>query len=97
MKQKKEEQITITKTIYICDVCNDEVNHIQVCNICGKDICENCSVDDYTNIIDNDHSPDYYCKSCWDKGKEYRDEITRLKSKINTQYFLWSNDIIKPF
>jgi len=75
-----------------CDDCGVEIKHglaccANTCKICNKDLCNKC-VGYEENPTGGDYS-DYYCKKCWEIGKEYRDLITIHESEINGLYQEW--------
>ncbi len=41
MRKTETKEYTITR--YYCDLCDSELDSHTVCNICGKDVCPNCS------------------------------------------------------
>lgn len=83
----KEFPITQTSMIRkkFCDECEKEIKidmacSIAKCEICGKDLCEDCIGYEQSN------SGDYrtvYCKSCWDIGKSYREQIEHHEKEID--------------
>jgi len=74
----------LIKTFRYCDICEHPA-HTQCCK-CGKDLCNKCvehEKDDY------DYRGDCYCKSCWDAGKEIREEIAELEAQIDKLNDMW--------
>ncbi len=52
------------------------MSHLRTCFICGRDICEDCTVHDDRTFGDY---PTKYCKECWDIGEEYRNKMRDLQ------------------
>jgi len=75
-----EELKTITRKEYYCDVCGKEISVYDVneCTMCDKIICDKCLR--HSNNICRDSNR--YCKSCWDKGEKYREDIKKLEEQI---------------
>jgi hypothetical protein len=76
---------THERIVKICDICQTEDGDGHyTCRICGRDVCLNCStpvcevrmwrVEDYG---DCDY-PTMYCKSCWEKGQEFRERLNMI-------------------
>ena len=93
MIKKTEEIIThkITKKEIFCDDCGKDISNTMsynkgVCCICRKDLCRDCIAHE-----DDDGSDytDKYCKSCWETGKPFREEIETLENKIEELSDAW--------
>ena len=85
MKKKttiiKEETITHT----YCDVCEIEIkkdtfSSAVTCEICHKDLCNNCVGHEADMIGD---FREVYCKTCWEVGESYRDAIKKHEDEID--------------
>ena len=90
IKEEKQTQEVTIKRKY-CDDCGTEikkgVSHVE-CEICGKDLCNDCigyevnTMGDYREV---------YCKKCWEIGTEYRIKIELLESEIEKLTTKWYN------
>ena len=63
-----------------CDDCGCTVFIQRPCIVCGKDLCNKCRYYDYT---DEGDYPTLYCRSCWDAGEEYRNEIIKIENEAD--------------
>lgn len=91
IKEKKIIQET-TETVYVCDICGRErIKPYKKCIMCEKDICKNCFVIIYG--LGDYHNR--YCRSCWDIGQEYIEEIKALRSRSITLYERWKKEAKK--
>ena len=74
-----------------CDVCGIEITiglacSSAECNLCGKDLCENCigneeeTHGDYRSVT---------CKKCWEIGNQYRPAIKSHHEIIDELYAEW--------
>lgn len=80
-KEIKEQREVITKIVFTCDFCNEQLKFGRnVCAMCGKDICEKCIGKTEDELGDY---PTHYCKSCWEKGKPYKEKIQKLQEEID--------------
>jgi len=67
--QKIKQTVTKVVTVYkhTCDICGKEVDYLERCHICGRDMCENCiasiSYDGWEGYMSDD-STGGYCKEC---------------------------------
>lgn len=43
-------KVTKTREVWVCDNCGVEVDHVEKCSKCGREICTNCSA--------------YFCSYC---------------------------------
>lgn len=73
-----------------CDICGVEIPiglacTAATCQICGKDICENC----IGNEEDAGDWRDVQCTLCWSIGQKYLPEIAKMKSKVTELYQKW--------
>ena len=82
----KEEKILKENTIYhkYCDDCETEIKFdmaclVAKCEICGKDLCNNCVEFEESNT---GYYRTVYCKKCWEIGEPYRNQIELLENKI---------------
>ena len=72
----RTEKAEVEREIRFCDVCG-KTGHFDYgvggwCIICKKDVCGRCSVPDPDDPGDH---PNLFCRSCWDIGKPYREQI----------------------
>lgn len=91
----QEYEITETTKKYkrLCDVCKTEIKRdlqcsVARCKMCNIDLCDNCVE------YEESDSGDYrivYCKSCWDKGEPFRQQIRELEEKVDTLYDEWNH------
>ncbi len=73
----------IEESIFICDLCGEEIQSrycSKVCYICARNVCTNCGhLFDYSyNLLDPSYDcdhPDIVCKECWEAGKDIRERI----------------------
>ena len=90
IKNETIDLLTVIRHVY-CDECGIELKRgmqyaVAQCEICGKDLCDDCighevyTMGDYREV---------YCKSCWDIGEPYRNEIHQLENKIESLYNKW--------
>ncbi len=100
---KHEEKIQIkahetTKTYYICDTCGKRVvdtawGKLKNCRICKNHVCQECAIiTDHWYLEDGHFAgdyPDYYCKSCWESGKELRETILKCREQENDLWEKW--------
>lgn len=79
----------VDNTEYFCDFCKKEgtdtivKNNLGVngkCSICGRDICQNHKVIDYTNY--NLNYPNVWCLECHSIGLPYIEEIAKFKKEL---------------
>jgi len=71
---KKTSKKTIIETETFCDVCNSGPLACSfICQICKRDICENCSEEESRTILG------IYCCDCWAIGKSFREEIKEIE------------------
>lgn len=72
----KKEVIKHSKVVeYYCDLCDSKItNRTYHCRMCGRELCFNCKVEDFSDNMWNDY-PDYYCIHCWKIGNPYKDAI----------------------
>ena len=102
MKNIIVENKKIKKEVITCDRCGKEqtgytYSWVKKCKICEGDVCFNCSVHlDYDSILNRDipsfnsDHPDYICRECWNKGKEIREKIDRVRDKADEdEQSLW--------
>jgi uncharacterized protein Yka (UPF0111/DUF47 family) len=82
-EEKKIQEVTVKQKY--CDDCGVKINRTMACSvakceICGKDLCDNCvahedkSYDDYRIV---------FCSKCWTIGEKYRNEIKKLETEID--------------
>lgn len=91
---KKLKKIILKRYINCCDICGNEAKH--TCFMCGKDLCNNCT------IMESDEETDYpgkYCQSCWDKGERFRNEIEKITKWYKDEVFgmkcLWKEKVLE--
>lgn len=87
--QKLRREVTI-RHIY-CDECGVEIKRnlacsVAKCEICGKDLCDNCIGHEAYN--DGDYRT-VYCKQCWEIGTDYRFKIEQLETEIENLSNEW--------
>ena len=81
-----------------CDVCGSEIKtklkcSSAHCQICGKDLCENCigtekdTMGDYREV---------WCVNCWTIGEKYRPAIKELDAKCKKLYDDWYAECKEP-
>lgn len=97
MRTKRTETVEIEIVEFTCDDCGttwvytplkpQNRNPMMICRACGKDVCRQCVVYDPEDR-DADY-PDTYCKSCWEKGAEYRSVSTFGEREKMTAYDRW--------
>lgn len=89
---KEMKEIINIETTITCDLCNNTITHVRQCNICKRDMCDNCTVRDDRNFTDY---PTKYCKECWEIGKKYMAEMVSLQTacdiKIENLDVGWRN------
>lgn len=80
------EQVTHDVTVMKCDFCKNAQGMgrgIKQCPICGRDVCSDCAVKTSEDLSDKpdfyDDYPDYYCKECWEMGKQIRNQIINIR------------------
>jgi len=80
---------TITKNEYYCDDCGKEISVYDLynCTICNKLLCDEC----ITHRIDTNYL-DNYCKSCWNKGEKYREDIKKFEEQIEELNKEWERE-----
>ena len=91
MIQEYEETVIMKKCKRVCDVCKTEIKrdlqcNAAKCNICGIDLCDKCV--EYEEPDTGDYRV-VYCKTCWDKGMPFRQQILGLEEKIDLLYNEW--------
>lgn len=76
----------IVKYFYKCDLCGTLSTYKRSCNICGKDICYNCTKFDPRSpgMGDTGNYPEKYCLSCFNIGKKYIDRMNKEQEKFDT-------------
>ncbi len=85
----------VTDVVFSCDVCKKEgVDWVHVCFLCSRDACRKCGVQDargdYCEECHNSEYSEFYCKDCWELGKETRKEQGRLdRTTEAAQKHLW--------
>ena len=90
IKETKQQQEVIIKKKY-CDICETEIERglacsAAKCEICGRDLCEDCigweknTSGDYREV---------YCKSCWNEGEYHRVEIRKFEKWIEVAHENW--------
>lgn len=83
-------KIPVMTEFVVCDLCNRQEGDtvvIRKCELCGKDVCDNCS---NMEFIDDDNMLNL-CNQCSERVDliEYRkvfEEINRLKQQIQEKY-----------
>lgn len=96
IKEEKITQEVIIKHKH-CDVCETEIHHslacsVAQCEICGKDLCDQCigheeyNTGDYRTV---------YCTKCWDIGEKYRKKMIILVNEIDELSEKWHNECKK--
>ena len=90
VEETKTEYKTVHMVIITCDLCGTENKNrysgIKRCQICGKDVCSDCSEQvDIDCNLNTPHNysdyPSYICKPCWKKGKEFRKKIMIVRDR----------------
>jgi hypothetical protein len=79
----------------VCDTCGKRFlspqTGVKKCHICGNHVCKECATKtDYWYLEPNSFAgdyPDYYCPSCWAKGKYIREAISNCRL---TEEKLWT-------
>lgn len=81
----------VSKRLYFCDICGVKIPFRLSCTdahcqICQKDLCENCIG------TEKDTPGDYrevWCKNCWTIGEKYRPKIKEFDDKVKKLYDAW--------
>jgi len=90
MKRVESKIETTSIAIVTCDFCGKEdqwrCTGIKQCKICKEDVCWECSehVDIECNLLEpyfHSDYPEYICKPCWEKGKEIRKRIMKIRDE----------------
>lgn len=76
--------------VAICDFCGEYSNYT-VCEICNKDICDDCVGKE--RVVGGD--VEYFCKKCWKTGGFYMEKIKRLNEKIDHLIDEWRENAQK--
>ena len=77
----------IIETVLKCDRCSRESMRMSICEICGRDVCHECSYrfGFYFSLIEPDFDsnwPFHVCKICWGAGSDIRQEIIDQRNFI---------------
>lgn len=89
MIKKIEVKTTKIEHHTFCDDCEKESFISSRCEMCGKDLCNNC----YGHVNDTlGDYPEVYCKACWTIGEKYRTKIIELKVEINKLEKEWREE-----
>ena len=72
----REATVQHTETLCFCDICDEKVSHNPRCYICHRHICSSHTI---FAPRDDGGYPTKYCKSCWDVGAPFRDEIAHIE------------------
>lgn len=92
MKTTKTKTIKQKVIVYKCDDC-DKNSKGKKCCMCGKDLCDACTIFDDEDWSDY---PDRYCNNCWNViGKKYRDKIEQLENEIEMLQDKWQEEVNK--
>lgn len=70
----------IIKYCYRCDLCGKDSLDRRTCNICGRDICSDCTKFEPRDV---GVYPSKYCPDCFNIGKKYLDLISREQEKFD--------------
>lgn len=58
-------------------------------SICGCDVCRNCAIITNISYLQEEcfigDYPDYYCKKCWQAGKEICEEIHQIRDRVEEE------------
>jgi len=101
---KKQIEVKQKKEVYYCDICGKQLSKHRKCEICGRDVCQECSIFFDWDILKPDafegDYPSVMCVECWDKGKKYRDKILELREECEKKeeelISEWKNNINNP-
>ena len=80
---KKVIKKTVNETKRYCDICGEPASHQCLC--CHRDLCSWMQNKHAVMVDNNSDYPDYYCQSCWDEGKTFREKISDLEEKCDTE------------
>ncbi len=93
---KKEITKTITKTVYICDLCQNKDRYCE-CNICHRVLCYDCRTTDNFCRWGDYHG--HFCQHCWDIGASYRKLESEAQEKCDTAlediWLAWKEEATK--
>jgi len=87
--------IKVTKEIIerhkYCDICGIEIDMSlgcceAHCQICEKDLCENCIGTEKSTLVDYREA---WCVNCWTIGEKYMPDIKKLEAKCKKLYDSW--------
>ena len=91
MYKKTKVNREFEETHKYCDICGVEIQiglacSAARCQICRKDLCENCIGKECSTSGDY---RDMWCKNCWSIGLKYLPTIEYFESKIEALYQKW--------
>jgi len=84
---KIEKEIKQRQTVVICDFCKEDIGfRAEKCEICGRDVCSRCAILTDSDYLGSGHYlgdyPNFYCKECWDRGEQIRENILTLRKAL---------------
>lgn len=89
-----KKQVTLT----ICDICEEQLEKNEkskICNLCGKEVCENC----HQELFDEEelsHSLNLVvCEKCFDENSDVADEVIKFfrKKEVKAKFKLMREDL----
>ncbi len=88
IKLPARKETYIKKTVYVCDICNQESqNTLLRCYLCERHICSRYSKNGCFKFDSDDYISDYpnkYCNHCYKlKFEKYRKEYLDIKDEYN--------------
>jgi hypothetical protein len=103
IQMKVYKEVLVRQAFTVCDLCGKEKISLFKCNICGKEVCEQCSSEgndefEENGYYDGDYAPYRICKSCWKNGESFLSEIHQFQTKlsgITKKYDLLIEELVK--